>query len=259
MARPEAQAGRRRTGERQVAPRAAAGWFRSRPRTHPGGSNVIGRVACCTAWARSPAIPLPASWRRSSSWCGSWSELSRASRTWWQVVLYSVTGSVTFVMVFVIQHAQQRQTSGTQRKLDELIRSSAPADNALIAVEEAADEHLQALTHLNLADRTRAAGRTRTDVGVALSDQRSYGAGMLPHGNLDLAMGFYFFPRGGSAQVARYLCRALPGRGGSRRCSRVRWALAPTTRTPVGSSRESRANHSTTPPPNPNGAAVATQ
>ena len=77
--------------------------------------------------------------------------------TWWQVVLYSVTGSVTFIMVFVIQHAQQRQTSGTQRKLDELIRSSAPADNALIAVEEAADEHLQALTHLNLADRTRAA------------------------------------------------------------------------------------------------------
>jgi low affinity Fe/Cu permease len=78
--------------------------------------------------------------------------------TWWQVVLYSVTGSVTFVMVFVIQHAQQRQTSGTQRKLDELIRSSAPADNSLIAVEEAPDEHLQALTHLNLADRTRAAG-----------------------------------------------------------------------------------------------------
>ena len=34
---------------------------------------------------------------------------------------------------------------------------------------------------------------------------------MLPHGNLDLAMGFYFFPRGGSAQVARYLCRALSG------------------------------------------------
>ena len=77
---------------------------------------------------------------------------------WWHAVLYSVTGSVTFVMVFVIQHAQQRQTAGTQRKLDELIRSSAPADNGLIAVEEAAEEHLQALTHLNLADRTRAGG-----------------------------------------------------------------------------------------------------
>jgi low affinity Fe/Cu permease len=78
--------------------------------------------------------------------------------TWWQTVLYSVTGSVTFVMVFVIQHAQERQTSGTQRKLDELIRASSSADNALIAVEEAPDEHLQALTHLNIADRSRAAG-----------------------------------------------------------------------------------------------------
>ena len=76
---------------------------------------------------------------------------------WWQAVLYSVTGSVTFVMVFVIQHAQQRQTSGTQRKLDELIRSSSHADNTLIAVEEAPDEHLEALAHLNLADREEAA------------------------------------------------------------------------------------------------------
>ena len=32
---------------------------------------------------------------------------------------------------------------------------------------------------------------------------------MLSHGDLDVAMGFYFFPRGGSAQVARYLCRSL--------------------------------------------------
>ena len=77
---------------------------------------------------------------------------------WWQTVLYSVTGSVTFVMVFVIQHAQQRQTFGTQRKLDELIRSSSHADNTLIAVEEAPDEHLQALAHLNIADRKQAGG-----------------------------------------------------------------------------------------------------
>lgn len=77
---------------------------------------------------------------------------------WWQTTLYSVTGSVTFVMVFVIQHTQERQTSATQRKLDELIRSSARADNTLIAVEEAADEHLQALANLNLADRERASG-----------------------------------------------------------------------------------------------------
>ncbi len=80
--------------------------------------------------------------------------------SWWQTVLYSVTGSVTFVMVFVIQHTQERQTSATQRKLDELIRSSTHADNALIAVEEASADHLQALTDLNLSDRDQAAGST---------------------------------------------------------------------------------------------------
>ncbi len=72
---------------------------------------------------------------------------------WWATTLYSVTASVTFVMVFVIQHTQERQTSATQRKLDELIRSSVSADDGLIAVEEAGDQHLQALADLNLADR----------------------------------------------------------------------------------------------------------
>jgi low affinity Fe/Cu permease len=83
--------------------------------------------------------------------------------SWWQITLYSVTGSVTFVMVFVIQHTQERQTSATQRKLDELIRSSLRADNNLIAVEQASDQDLQALGNLNLADRTRTSGDVAHD------------------------------------------------------------------------------------------------
>ena len=72
---------------------------------------------------------------------------------WWEVVLYSVTASVTFVMVFVIQHTQSRQTTAMQRKLDELIRATTHTDNDLIAVEEATDEELQALVDLNFRDR----------------------------------------------------------------------------------------------------------
>ena len=72
---------------------------------------------------------------------------------WWATVLYSVAGSVTFLMVFVIQHTQARQTAATQLKLDELIRASARADDGLIAVEEAPAAHLQALTDLTLAER----------------------------------------------------------------------------------------------------------
>lgn len=73
--------------------------------------------------------------------------------SWWQTILYCVTASVTFVMVFVIQHTNARQTSATQRKLDELLRVSEEADNMLIAVEEAPGDVLDALTDLNLADR----------------------------------------------------------------------------------------------------------
>lgn len=73
--------------------------------------------------------------------------------TWWQITLYSVTAAVTFVMVFVIQHTQARQTAAMQRKLDELLRSGTRADDALIAVEEAPDEELQALGDRAVADR----------------------------------------------------------------------------------------------------------
>jgi len=75
---------------------------------------------------------------------------------WWQTTLYVTTGSVTFVMVFVIQHTQQRQTAATQRKLDELLRSSEPADSTLIAVEEASDAELKALTRQHVAEREQA-------------------------------------------------------------------------------------------------------
>ena len=84
---------------------------------------------------------------------------------WWEIALYSTTGSVTFVMVFVIQHTQERQISAVQRKLDELIRASAHADHTLIAVEGTDDLHLQALAELNVVDRQRASD-TEPDVAT---------------------------------------------------------------------------------------------
>jgi len=80
--------------------------------------------------------------------------------SWWATCLYSFTASITFVMVFAIQHANERHTAAIQRKLDELIRSSRDADDALIAVEEADDCHLQALAELNFSDRVVATQRT---------------------------------------------------------------------------------------------------
>jgi low affinity Fe/Cu permease len=65
--------------------------------------------------------------------------------SWWQATLYSATAIVTFVMVFVIQHTQKKQIAAVQRKLDELIRVSHRADNALISVEQAPEIELQQL------------------------------------------------------------------------------------------------------------------
>ena len=82
---------------------------------------------------------------------------------WWQTTLYSVTGSITFVMVFVIQHTQQRQTAAIQRKLDELLRSSAEADSTVIAVEEAPDVDLELFTRDHVAAREDAQQAAGTD------------------------------------------------------------------------------------------------
>ena len=84
---------------------------------------------------------------------------------WWATILYASTASVTFVMVFVIQHTQSRQTTALQRKLDELIRVTAGTDSNLIAVEEAADEELQALADLNLGDRKQTPPSCRSSCG----------------------------------------------------------------------------------------------
>jgi low affinity Fe/Cu permease len=78
--------------------------------------------------------------------------------TWWQICLYSTTAIVTFVMVFVIQHTQNKQIAALQRKLDELIRSSNRADNTLISVEHAPEGELRDLADQYRDHRNEAVG-----------------------------------------------------------------------------------------------------
>jgi low affinity Fe/Cu permease len=61
----------------------------------------------------------------------------------WQLVINTGTTIVTFLMVFVIQNAQNRDTQALQLKLDELIRVNRAARNSLMGLEEKSESEVE--------------------------------------------------------------------------------------------------------------------
>ena len=86
----------------------------------------------------------------------------------WQLVINTGTTIVTFLMVFVIQNTQMRDTEAMHLKLDELIRATEGAHTALLDLEELEEAELEAfkLKYLALA-RT---ARQNLERGVADTD-----------------------------------------------------------------------------------------
>jgi low affinity Fe/Cu permease len=63
----------------------------------------------------------------------------------WQLVINTGTTIVTFLMVFLIQNTQNRDTEGLRLKLDELILATRGARNELVDIDDLDDEELAAL------------------------------------------------------------------------------------------------------------------
>jgi low affinity Fe/Cu permease len=106
----------------------------------------------------------------------------------WQLVINTGTTIVTFLMVFLIQNTQNRDSEAVQIKLDELIRAHEGAHNALLDLEELEEHELDHIrfSYSTLAKLARAELRKglsdtgRPDMnknGAARSNKRSQSAG----------------------------------------------------------------------------------
>ena len=87
----------------------------------------------------------------------------------WQLVVNTGTTVVTFLMVFLIQSTQNRDSEAVQVKLDELLRVTPGAHNVLLDLEELDERELAKIRaiYCRLADKARrGAHQGRSDEGV---------------------------------------------------------------------------------------------
>jgi len=84
----------------------------------------------------------------------------------WQLAINTGTTVVTFLMVFLIQNTQNRDSEAMQVKLDELIRAFEGAHNALLDLEELSEDELDAIR----ANYGRLARRARLDLREGRAD-----------------------------------------------------------------------------------------
>jgi low affinity Fe/Cu permease len=83
----------------------------------------------------------------------------------WQLVVNTGTTIVTFLMVFLIQSTQNRDTEALQLKLDEIIRTQRGAHNMFVGIEELDEDELLKIReeYVKLAQRARSKARHGID------------------------------------------------------------------------------------------------
>lgn len=111
--------------------------------TEGSANSLFARVATCAACQAGRAHTFILALVLVLVWAAS-GPVFGFSETW-QLVINTATTIVTFLMVFLIQSSQNRDTQALQLKLDELIRATQGARNALMNLEDRPAEELEAL------------------------------------------------------------------------------------------------------------------
>ena len=93
----------------------------------------------------------------------------------WQLVINTSTTIITFLMVFLIQNTQNRDSSAIQAKLDELIRAGVDASNKFIGIEHLTDTELKVILdevecYAEKLHATRRQRRREDDLAAARGD-----------------------------------------------------------------------------------------
>ncbi|AFI69705.1 low affinity iron permease family protein [Burkholderia pseudomallei] len=146
----------------------------------PGGNPVTQAferfAARVTQWAGSPvafgvAVAITIGWLA----CGPLVHFSDA----WQLVINTGTTIITFLMVFLLQRNQNRDSVALHLKLDELVAATKSASNRLIGIEDASEDELKRLAHayLELALRARTLRETSGEPARRDADDDSDGDG----------------------------------------------------------------------------------
>jgi low affinity Fe/Cu permease len=84
----------------------------------------------------------------------------------WLLVINTVANIITFLMIFLIRNAQNRESEAVQLKLDELIRATQAAQNTLLDIEELSEEELDRIK----ARFERLARKARDDSGAGQTE-----------------------------------------------------------------------------------------